>query len=157
MRRPRAAPFHSSRAWSIIDNYLWLSLFSLARLLEQDVNPLAQSIGVGRLGLELATVDEVCRRGIDADRAAATEPGHHARIRLRPVHVPHESIGIESELARVSDEDRTRILRIAPFGLIAVDHIVHLPEMTLQPGGFGGMCGGHRILMNAGQRELVKD
>ena len=65
-------------------------------------------------------------------------------------------INIQSDRARIRFEQFARIGSLAPNGLFAIEHVVHLPKMTLEPGGFSSQRGLPSVLVSA-EREMPED
>ena len=91
-----------------------------------------------------------------SERLAARIIGIDSCFGLFAIHVLFKLINIQSDRARVRFEQFARIGSFAPNGLFAIQHVVHLPKMTLEPGGFSSQRGLPSVLVNA-EREMPED
>ena len=68
----------------------------------------------------------------------------HARLELAV-----EAQGIEAQIRGVAAK-----VPIGERALILEEHVVHLPELALRGGGFGGLRGALRVRVDVAQREM---
>ena len=90
-----------------------------------------------------------------SERFAARIIGIDSCFGLFAIHVLFKLINIQSDRARIRFEQFARIGSLAPNGLFAIEHVVHLPKMTLEPSGFSSQRGLPSVLVSA-EREIRK-
>src|SRR6267143_6478604 len=94
-------------------------------------------------------VDEECGGPVHS----APHPAHEVlayagRVRVR-LELARDPIGIEPETGRMSDEIP------GPEGVLVLEEpVVHLPELPLHAGRFGGLGRVRRVRMHFAEREI---
>src|SRR5918997_451448 len=86
-----------------------------------------------------------------ASQAAPQVFTHPARVGVL-LHLPPEPPDVEPDLLRVGSEVRV----LEPPARVE-EPVVHLPELSLGRGGFGGLGGGLGVGVDAGEREDTED
>src|SRR5947209_12725995 len=105
----------------------------------------------------MATVYEDRRRALNSQQFSTLNIRIHTRLNFITIQVAREAINVQSKHSRVLNEDRARVFCYGPAKLILVEHVVHLPEMSLKSSGLGCVRGQLRVLVHGLKRELVKD
>src|SRR5947209_13699706 len=104
----------------------------------------------------MATVYEDRRRALNSQQFSTLNIRIHTRLNFITIQVAREAVNVQSKHSRVLNEDRARVFCYGPAKLILVEHVVHLPKMSLKSSGLGCVRGQFRVLMNR-KRELVED
>ena len=116
----------------------------------------ADALGVFLLWLHGAVVNEQCWSDLYSQRIAKRMVGIDASPRFVAVHIFLKLIHLKAQRARVRFEQFTRIGSLAPSRLFAIQHVVHLPKVTLEPGGFSSQRGLPSVFVNA-EWEMPED
>src|SRR6185436_13342539 len=106
--------------------------------------------------IHFATIYEDGGRTLHTHRVAALSILHDPVRHRITVDIAFESIDINADLFRVAFKNRSHIKLFFPVVLVIVDHMVHLPELALQSGGFSGRCGRQCVLVSWHKRELAE-
>src|SRR2546421_1723056 len=119
-----------------------------AFLSKQEVDAASDALRRGSLRAQLPAIYQNCGRSDNSQRGGLLRIGSNATVHLGAVHVPVEALDVQSQVARISNEDRTRISFISPRFLVAVKPVVHFPEVILSPSRFGRMGSSEGVFVN---------
>ncbi len=104
---------------------------------------------------------------VDNERRGPRQPHRHGLLIL-PHHpglegvflqVPVEPLHVQPQFLRITGQHLRHLGggESGPFPLPPEDQVVHLPELPLSPGGFGGLGRDLGLVVDAGEREMPVD
>src|ERR1700752_1199893 len=128
--------------------------FSSAGTAKLILNHNPQFIGRQILKWDLAPVYENGGRALHAERVPTLSILHNTVCDQIALDVTFIAFDVNSDLFCISFEDRSHIKLFFPVVLVIVDHMVHLPELPMQPRGFSRRRCRQRVLVSWHQRKL---